>query len=193
MSERRVRRLAAAGPVLGLAVLAGVLSCEEEEKSTPGGDLPGGEFCAEVTTRLRGCELLSEGEPNCGLFRSPEYVACFRPCFEAASCEDFRAQACDDVDNELALCLDRCLLEAATIDCGDGTRADVDEICDGTPDCASGADEQRCGDGEDEPFACGNGQSVSAGDQCDGTMDCSNGRDEAGCPMRAMTICPGGF
>lgn len=182
-----MRRWRAYG-LAAIGLLAGALCCEGEE--TP--ELTEGEqLCADLAGRLRGCQLLSEGEPNCGLFRSPEYTACVRPCLDAASCEDFRAQACDDVDNELALCIDRCLFEAETVDCGDGTRSDLNELCDGTPDCANGADEQRCNETV-SAFDCGDGERVASAEQCDGTEDCTNGRDEEGCPLRAMTLCPGG-
>lgn len=187
MSRRRAYTLAV------LSLLAGAVSCEEDTAQPgPAGEGPGAQLCAEVATRLRGCQLLSEGEPNCGLFRSPEYTECVRPCLGAASCEDFRAQACDDVDNALAQCLERCLFEAATIDCGDGTSADVDDVCDDVADCANGADEQGCSE-PDAMFACDDGGRVFADEQCDGSEDCADGSDEAGCPMRAMTLCPGGF
>lgn len=185
MSRRCAYGLAA---VLGL--LAGALACEDEEPQESS-LTPGEQFCQEVTTRLRGCGLLSEGEPNCGLFRSPEYTECVRPCTDAASCEDFRAQACDDVSNALGLCIDRCLLEVRTIECGDGTSIAVSAVCDGERDCANGFDEQSCNETV-STFDCGNGERVASAEQCDGTEDCSNGRDEAGCPMQAMTLCPGG-
>lgn len=182
-------RVAALLPVLGAALLAGALSCGEEEAATTEVE----QFCAEVGTRLRGCQLLSEGQPSCVLFQVPGYVECFRPCLDAASCDDIRAQTCDDVDNAFAQCKDRCdFLALGSFDCGDGTRIDIDDRCDDTPDCANGADELRC----DEPpamFACGGGEIVFVSDQCNGTRDCANGADEAGCPTRAMTLCPGGF
>ncbi len=175
---------------LGCAVLlACALSCDEEEAQSTAE-----QFCADAAERLRGCGLLSEGELRCGLLLNERYVECVRPCFEAASCEDFRAQACDDADNELGLCIDRCQYEAATFDCGDGTRIDPDDRCDDVPDCASGADEQRCDELPVQAvFDCADGQRVLDGERCDGALDCADGSDEAGCPMRAMTLCPGGF
>jgi Low-density lipoprotein receptor domain class A len=166
------------------------LSCEEQASSEP---QDGAALCAEVATFLRGCQLLSEGELSCRIYQSAPYVTCFRRCLDGASCEDVRAQTCDDVDNAFALCKDRCEYEAfGSVDCGDGRRVDLDDRCDDVRDCANGADELRC----DEPaptFDCGGGQRIDEEQRCNGFTDCSDGRDEAGCPVRAMTLCPGGF
>ena len=188
MSLRRAGRWLALAP---LAVSLMALSCEEESPNVDGNP-QGDELCAEAATRLRGCQLLSEGEVNCRLFQSQAYVECFRPCLDAASCDDIRAQTCDDVDNTFALCKDRCEYEAVVnFDCGDGTRIDTDQRCDEVRDCANGSDELGCADPV-PMFDCG-GEQVEQEERCDGTSDCANGRDEEGCPVRAMTLCPGGF
>jgi hypothetical protein len=177
-----------AAPVAAL-LLTGVLSCDGEATDPDSG----AELCTEVIRFLRGCQLLSEGEVSCRIFENTTYATCFRQCLDGATCDDVRAQTCDDVDNPFALCKDRCEFAAfSAIDCGDGTTVDLNDRCDGARDCANGADELRCNELM-AMFDCGGGERVSADDQCDGTSDCANGKDEEGCPMRAMTICPGGF
>lgn len=146
-------------------------------------------LCEEISEVLRGCELLSEGEPNCRLFADERYGECASACIRAATCDELRAQACDDVDNEAALCIDRCQAQWAIFECGDGNGVARELRCDGARDCANGADESDCA----APFDCGDGAQVAADLRCDGDDDCANAADEAGCPMRAMTLCPGGF
>jgi hypothetical protein len=148
--------------------------------------------CLEIASRVRSCELLSEGEVGCSSeLATGGYFDCVRPCARAASCEDFRAQACDDQDNDLARCIDACLAQAYSVDCGNGVRMSGDRRCDGTSDCESGVDERGCS--EPKPmFACDTAQAVPESSRCDGLADCNNGRDEADCPMRAVTVCPDG-
>jgi hypothetical protein len=148
--------------------------------------------CIEITSQLRSCGLLSEGEVDCSSeLAAGGYFECVRPCARAASCEDFRAQACDDLDNDLARCIDACMVQAYSVDCGDGARVSGERRCDGTRDCESGADERGCSEAE-PMFNCGNGQAVLESSRCDGLNDCNDGRDEADCPLRAMTLCPDG-
>ena len=161
-----------------------------DDSGEPGYD--GQAICDEVSAKLRGCELLSEGVVDCGRFEERRYGECAIECARPAACEDMRAQACDDADNEYARCLDRCQAVFALFDCGDGTQVDTERRCDGEPECANGADEARC----DQPAAtldCGGGEVVPAESRCDDVADCQNGADEAGCPLRAMTLCPDGF
>ena len=174
--------LLAGGALAGLGALGG---CEEEESGAGG-------ICSELTTRLRSCELLSEGEVDCRVFEQNGYGACIARCVRAASCDEIRAQTCDDVHNTYADCKTNCEVQAfARFDCGDGEFVDSDYRCDLDPDCSNGADEQGCGAAPN--FDCGNGQQVAADEQCDGNFDCDNDRDEEGCPQRAETLCPGGF
>jgi hypothetical protein len=166
----------------GLGALGG---CEEEESDATG-------LCSEVATRLRTCELLSEGEVDCRIFEQNGYGSCVIECMRAASCDQIRAQTCDDADNPFADCKTNCELQAfARFDCGDGQFVDSDYRCDLDADCSNGADEQGCA--AEAPFDCGNGQQAAADEQCDGDFDCDNDRDEEGCPPLAETLCRDGF
>jgi len=175
---------------IGSWLSGGVGACDGGDDGPGSGEPPACELAAE---RSRACGLLSEGEPNCRLFESPSYGQCVTLCMDAATCEDMREQACDDLDNEFSFCIERCQLNLFLFfQCGDGTEIERERRCDARPDCASGADEARCD--EPEPlFECGGGESVRADAECDGEQDCVSGRDEADCPVRAMTTCPGGF
>jgi hypothetical protein len=172
--------------LLGALVALSVASCDDDA----GGD--GQTACDEIATQMRSCGLLSEGAVDCSLFEEPSYGPCVLDCVRGASCEDFRAQACDDADNEYARCLDACQAVFAVFDCGDSTTVDSERRCDGEAECANGADETGCEEPEPD-FACGDGEAAPADSRCNGEPECQNGADEAGCPPRAMTVCPGGF
>jgi hypothetical protein len=136
---------------------------------------------------------LSDGEVDCRLFENADYARCSIECLRPASCADVRAQACDDITNDYASCLDRCMLNAfGTIACGDGTRVSIDRACDGEADCNDGADEAGCNDPQPQ-FSCESGEMVPLDYECDGNADCADSSDESGCPQRAETLCPGGF
>jgi hypothetical protein len=189
-SERWVRRMVqglrvsvlTGWALAGLGALAG---CEQDEGNAAG-------ICSEVSTRLRSCELLSPGEVDCRIFEHGGYAACIIECVRAASCDEIRAQTCDDANNPYADCKTNCELQAfARFDCGDGEFVDSDYRCDHDSDCSNGADEQGCAAAA--PFDCGDGEQVAADEHCDGDFDCSNDRDEEGCPQRAETLCPDGF
>lgn len=146
--------------------------------------------CREIVAAQSACDLLSDGDVDCRIFEVRHYGECAVECVRPASCEDMRAQACDDADNEYARCLDRCQAVLAVFECEDGTQLDSERACDGTPDCDDATDEADC----DAPtFACGGGETVLESERCNGSPECGNGADEAGCPARAMTVCPGGF
>lgn len=182
----RTRRVAA---VLGgcAFVAAGLSGC--------GGDTNGGAanaICREAEDRLRSCSRLTEGVLDCGLLEYLPYGECAIECLRTASCEEIEAQECEDAENAYASCLARCEAPLYFVDCGDGEEVSIDYRCDGDADCANGRDELDCE--EPEPtLECGGGERVYPDQRCDGVPDCMNEADERGCPMRAETICPGGF
>jgi Low-density lipoprotein receptor domain class A len=72
--------------------------------------------------------------------------------------------------------------EAFQFDCGDGVQCvDSDQICDGTEDCNTGADEADCGCGVGW-MTCDNGDCVHSAFICDGVFNCSDHSDEENCP-----------
>ena len=183
--RRWALRSLAAGALAGFGALGG---CQEEEPAESNASI-----CSELTERLRSCELLSEGEVDCRIFEQNGYGPCIAECVRAASCDEIRAQTCDDTSNDYSRCKDTCeFLAFGRFDCGDGQFVDIDYRCDGDADCTNGADELGC-DAAQPTFDCGDGGRVAADEQCDGVPDCNNGRDEADCPERAETLCPGGF
>ena len=187
-SARRRPSWARAGLLLSALIALAAASCGDDDAE---GQVRA--VCEEVYGKLRGCELVSEGELDCWPFENDDYRACIVECVRPASCEDIFAQTCDDIDNEFALCLDDCLLTAfASVRCGDDSRVSIDRVCDGVNDCNDGADEARCDEPEPQ-FVCDDGERVALDGRCDGSSDCRDGSDEAGCPSYAMTVCPGGF
>lgn len=186
------RTLGGKAAVACVLLAGGSWSCGDEAAPSSSSTYDGDAICAETEAQLRACSLLSEGVLDCRIFQIQRYGECAIECLRPASCAEIQAQACDDVGNTYALCLDHCQAIFSVVECGDGKSVNVDLRCDGEPDCANGADELDCM--APATFACGGGEFVSlADDRCDGVEDCSTGRDEIGCPMRAKTICPGGF
>lgn len=68
--------------------------------------------------------------------------------------------------------------------CMNGECIDKTGICDGTPDCSDGSDEQSCSHGrkcQPNQFMCANSKCVDRTWRCDGENDCGDNSDEASC------------
>jgi hypothetical protein len=112
-----------------------------------------------------------------------EFDRCIGRCLLTASCSEFKALACDEDENALARCADKCPDPPADgFRCNDGSRIAHAALCDLFDDCESGEDELNCGQ-----YRCKNGEIVPAKSaRCDSNLDCEDGTDESGCSF----VCP---
>ena len=68
----------------------------------------------------------------------------------------------------------------STHNCPEGYPIPSNLICDGTPHCSDGSDEQNCML-KQEPHICPEGYPIPFELKCDGISQCSDNSDEAGC------------
>jgi hypothetical protein len=151
--------------------------------------------CSQLTEHLRSCDAISDGELGCGEAGDDQEL-CTAGCLMDTGCRDIRdflcllqdAVASNNPDSLLTLtgplasCLQNCV-RAERFDCGDGSTVPQRWVCDSEADCASGLDEEGCGEAA-TPFECEDGsESVPPSWVCDGPADCADGSDEAGCPV----------
>jgi hypothetical protein len=161
--------------------------------------------CNGLGSRLRDCELLSEGPVRCTEPTTRE-GKCQLGCLTQASCAHLWDAYCRVVPDAITRCFQRC----TDFKCGDGLVVPGLWVCDTEDDCADGSDEADCpafvcGSGETIPdywecdteadcrdgsdevdcplFTCDNGQNVPESWRCDWTRDCADGTDERGCPV----------
>ncbi len=127
----------------------------------------GSPACRQQLEAMQACGYRTEGHWFCyddaTLLR-----ACWGECATQITCEELNT--CDYPD-----CYRECFLQF--FECGDGETTSSSHVCDGTPNCANGADEAGC---PVYTFECEDGSgSVIAGELvCDGTPDCEDASDE---------------
>ena len=158
---------------LGLAAFA-LLACDDDD---------GNSESAAIGTRLRECDLVSDGEvhPAVGDF---QLSRCRAQCVADATCEELEAYYCDaDPSARVSDCQAECL--APECDGGD-RRYTLLQRCDGTKDCEDGKDEADCPKPDDDaPEYCeDSGERITVFTRCDGNDDCKDGTDERGCPAQ---------
>ena len=150
----------------------------------------GGPICAQATSLLRSCGLLSQGIFPCTEPEGTDEV-CQANCFLGASCADLTDGLCNasasvsgSASNALADCAKGCgnSVSASDFVCDNGETIPGAWQCDGSSDCSDGSDEVGCT--SQSGFQCDGGQTtVSESSQCDGFPDCQDGTDEQGCPV----------
>lgn len=127
---------------------------------------------AVLSPRLRECGLLSAGAIGpytlSGIY-APN--ACYEGCLAEASCEALEDGLCRTMLDLLIACDERCAFH-----CDDGGLLGPERVCDGSPQCMGGEDEEGCA----FDLVCSNGARV-AGARCDGAWNCPDGSDESGC------------
>jgi hypothetical protein len=144
-----------------------------------GGTVNNTAACNAVQTKLNDCDLQS-GMANCALAPRDRLTACLFACFTPASCTEIESTFCTlDPTTNFGTCLSAC--QNVILDCGDGTTYAAGDKCDGTVNCASGADEALC-----DVIDCQDGTTVPLDYECDGVSHCSTGADEADC---ATLVC----
>lgn len=131
--------------------------------------------CEGFSQRLIDCSLIDK-PIECASGGSDPSAACYYGCYEAAACGALTNYYCNSATNSVEDCLTAC----DTFPCGDGSTVPSFYTCDGSEDCANGADEQGCVTAP--VFHCTSGETVDGINRCDGYDQCSDSSDEAGCP-----------
>ncbi len=136
--------------------------------------------CDAATSKYKSCGMLSASVTGC---QSPLPSVCEVACIKAATCEELNAYECGLSDpGDYTDCLSDCY--SKTIQCPDNSGSFTgDESCDGTLDCANGADEQNC-----PTFTCDDRIKIKESERCDGSTDCSSGEDETDCSLNSLNL-----
>jgi len=158
---------------LGLVVFL-LSSCSDDD---------GGGASAAIASRLRQCELVTDGKvaPSVADLALAE---CQATCQADATCEELSQLVCGgQTSDRLQSCYADCLVRDCTD--GQGTYLFV-QICDGRAQCGDGSDERACPTPPDAPEFCrGSGNRITPITRCNGVDDCGDGTDETGCAAAA--------
>jgi hypothetical protein len=167
---------------LGLASLC-LVACDDDDNNNAESEA--------IATRLRECELVSEGEVRPAV---PDFqlARCLAQCVADATCQELEALYC--TANPSARVRD-CQAACLTPECDGGERRyTLLQRCNGTDDCEDGRDEADCPElDENAPEYCADsGARITVFNRCNGTDDCEDGTDEANCPSKpALFTCEG--
>jgi hypothetical protein len=151
------------------------------------GDDGGGSASQAIASRLRECELVTDGQVNPYVGDS-EAAECQGRCNASATCEELARLYCRGrASDRLSDCYAECF---APKECPDGSgRYTLLAICDGVKDCVDGTDERACPDAREWPEYCEkSGARIFPFQRCNGIDDCGDLTDEQGCPESGPTF-----
>lgn len=140
----------------------------------------GGGASEAIASRLRECELVSDGKVSPSV-ADVDIAECRAACQADATCEELSALVCNGRSSDR---LQSCYADCLTKDCADGQGTYlIVQSCDGRAQCADQSDEQGCPEPSDAPEFCKeNGDRITPLTRCNGVDDCGDGTDEQDCP-----------
>ena len=154
-----------------------VMACDDDDDSGS----------AAIASKLRECQLVSEGKVN-PFVANLEVDECRARCDAAGTCEELERYLCalGGPSARMIQCYADCLLT----DCNDGKGTFLPaQRCNARDDCADGSDERACSDLQGPEFCAESGAIILPVQRCNGADDCGDGSDEAGCPVVETFTC----
>ncbi len=140
------------------------------------------ESCDRIQQKLADCDTSGDYYLYC-YGDTFTYDKCMADCFQAASCDDAMASACNlDAMNDFYTCWNDCS-ETAYFICEDGSEVPEYSVCDEVEDCADGTDEAGCPMPTEYECPDDAGTFYTEADRCDEFNSCATlpSADEANC------------
>lgn len=176
-------------------LVSAAVGCSESEGGGEGGAggsgsvSEGQQLTLQAASRLRSCNLLTEGKVNLDDLVDESQLCYARCIVDLESCDDLERVFCDDNYLPLTSCFSECEEAEGDFTCDDGETIPASWECDFEEDCADASDEADC---EGLRFTCEDGASIPADWKCDQERDCDDGSDEVGCPPASVFTCGDG-
>jgi hypothetical protein len=179
MSPRAISLLLKYSLLLSPLALLPMVSCQNGGGGGGGGN--------QLANALLACGLLTQGTLSPATESTEPFDTCMFQCIASSTCAELEGIYCNGDFGPEEACLEQCLASNG-FDCGDGEKVFPIWACDGSADCANGADELNC----PGPFICGDGSEITPSWKCDGEPDCMDGSDEVDCPVLPTFTCTSG-